>query len=254
MSEFRAVSMKPEEAQIVEAVLKELHKAQLKFNPINSAHEGYGVIREELEELSDAFQPLVKNLDRTLNDMDRTVNEQLWAGVKADDMQKVVDEATHVAAMAIRFLLDVPVCKGTRWKKRQAAAPVVENAGDEARLAEKERAVEDALRDRETIEKMRADLVSYEKRHAEDQQLIGKQKDEIALLQKQAASAPSSEALETLARIHDLACMALQSPVDRRQNDRVRVDPGKASEVTVVMGGQRFSNLDDALRHFLFRR
>ena len=63
-----------------EAVEKELARAELKFPPFNSYHEGYAIIKEEVDEL--------------------------WGEVK--DKRRKRDnlyyEATQVAAMAIRFM------------------------------------------------------------------------------------------------------------------------------------------------------
>ena len=64
----------------------QLHKAVTKHAPMNSAHEGYAVILEELDEL--------------------------WDEVKAwkPDDHRIVElrkEALHVAVMAIRFIKDV---------------------------------------------------------------------------------------------------------------------------------------------------
>lgn len=52
-----------------------------KFPPFNSAHEGYGVLLEKVDEL--------------------------WAEVKRNWNQGAREEAVQVAAMAVRFLLDV---------------------------------------------------------------------------------------------------------------------------------------------------
>jgi hypothetical protein len=68
---------------ITEEVLAELEKAEAKFPPFNSAHEGYAVILEELDELWDE----IKN------------NKESGAEYR----QRI--EATQVAAMAMRFLL-----------------------------------------------------------------------------------------------------------------------------------------------------
>lgn len=60
----------------------ELHKATEKYGPFASTHEGYAVIHEELDEL--------------------------WDEVKTNGSnQRLRKEATQVAAMAIRFMLDI---------------------------------------------------------------------------------------------------------------------------------------------------
>lgn len=61
--------------------LDELVRARRKFpRPFASAHEGYAVLREEVDEL--------------------------WSCVKHDDVQGARREAVQVLAMAIRFLED----------------------------------------------------------------------------------------------------------------------------------------------------
>lgn len=61
----------------------ELGRAQLKHKPMNSAHEGYAVILEELDEL--------------------------WEEVRAQhhDLAAMRKEAVQVAAMAARFVHDI---------------------------------------------------------------------------------------------------------------------------------------------------
>lgn len=68
----------------VNTVLQEYNISVLKFPNFNTCHEGYAVIKEELEEL--------------------------WAEVKkrpCGNRQKMKKEASHVAAMAIRFMVDL---------------------------------------------------------------------------------------------------------------------------------------------------
>lgn len=60
----------------------ELRRAMQKFAPIHSGHEGFAVIREELDEL--------------------------WDDVKRDDLTAAKREAVQVAAMALRFIVDLP--------------------------------------------------------------------------------------------------------------------------------------------------
>ena len=71
----------------VESVLKEikgeLYEAQQKFPPFNSEHEGYAVIKEELDELWDE----IKSKTGT-----------------SDNKRK---ECLQIAAMAIRFIQDL---------------------------------------------------------------------------------------------------------------------------------------------------
>ena len=69
----------PEQASM--EVLQELHRARKKHKPMQSAHEGYAVILEELEEL--------------------------WDAVKKDDKAHAKKEAMQVAAMALAFMIEV---------------------------------------------------------------------------------------------------------------------------------------------------
>ena len=64
------------------AALEELERATKKFGPFASAHEGYAVILEELDEA--------------------------WDAIKANEIDKACAEMTQVAAMALRFLVDIP--------------------------------------------------------------------------------------------------------------------------------------------------
>ena len=69
----------------LEDVKTELLRATKKFSPFHSGHEGYAVIKEELEELWEEIKK--KKLSRDLPTMRR--------------------EAVQVAAMALRFLTDI---------------------------------------------------------------------------------------------------------------------------------------------------
>ena len=70
---------------ISEEVLREVYRAIEKFPPFNSAHEGWAVLMEEVDEL--------------------------WEEVKKNknvrDKVKMRTEAIQCAAMAIRFVMDV---------------------------------------------------------------------------------------------------------------------------------------------------
>lgn len=69
--------------RVVIPVLNELQRARLKHAPMASAHEGWAVIYEEVDELWDEVRR--RNPNRL----------------------KLAEEASQVAAMAMRFLLDV---------------------------------------------------------------------------------------------------------------------------------------------------
>lgn len=68
------------EEQIAQEVLDELAAATRKFGPFASAHEGYAILKEEVDEL--------------------------WQEVKHGTKKKALEEAIQVAAMAIRFVMD----------------------------------------------------------------------------------------------------------------------------------------------------
>lgn len=72
--------MKESEAFL--AVEDELRRANAQFGPFRSAHEGYAILKEEVDEL--------------------------WDEVKANASKECLrDEAMQVAAMAIRFIMDL---------------------------------------------------------------------------------------------------------------------------------------------------
>jgi hypothetical protein len=70
-------------AKAIELVIDELEKANSKFPLFNSSHEGYAVLKEEVDELWDEIKD---------NKNPMTVVRQR-------------DEAIQVAAMAIKFLI-----------------------------------------------------------------------------------------------------------------------------------------------------
>ena len=69
-------------------VLAELDRAMAKFPSMNSMHEGWAILQEEVDELND--------------EMDR-----MWSDVKANRWPEAMAEAQQVAAMAIRFIHDM---------------------------------------------------------------------------------------------------------------------------------------------------
>lgn len=76
------------EADAIGRVISELQAAQKKHIPMNGAHEGYAVVLEELDELWEEVKELRNVKDR----------HNICA------MRK---EASHVSAMALRFMIDV---------------------------------------------------------------------------------------------------------------------------------------------------
>lgn len=68
-----------------EVIVHEYTSASEKFPPFNSAHEGYAVILEELDELK----------------------AEVWKNPTNRDKAKMLKEAIQVAAMALRFIVDL---------------------------------------------------------------------------------------------------------------------------------------------------
>jgi hypothetical protein len=69
--------------QICDEIAVEATRAQTKHKPMNSAHEAYAVILEELDELWDEIKK------------------------KVPDKPKLREEAIQTAAMCVRFIHDV---------------------------------------------------------------------------------------------------------------------------------------------------
>lgn len=69
----------------MKAVGAEIDKAITKYPAFNSAHEGFAVLKEEVDELWDEVK--VKQGER--------------------DVEVMIGEAIQVAAMAIRFIVDI---------------------------------------------------------------------------------------------------------------------------------------------------
>lgn len=93
-SDYASTSVKPlpttqiEEyimTSVITDVVDELQKARGNWPPFNSAHEGYAILLEEVDELK----------------------EHVWTKQKNRDLVKMRKEAIQVAAMAIRFAEEV---------------------------------------------------------------------------------------------------------------------------------------------------
>ncbi len=65
----------------LETIAEELSRARVLFPNFHSGHEGYAVIKEELDEL--------------------------WEDVRKDNIAGARAEAIQVAAMAVRFIMDL---------------------------------------------------------------------------------------------------------------------------------------------------
>lgn len=76
--------------QVLTDIETEVARAEALWPPINSAHEGYAVLLEEVDELK----------------------EHVWMNQKRRDVSAMRKEAIEVAAMAVRFIRDV--CDGGR--------------------------------------------------------------------------------------------------------------------------------------------
>lgn len=74
--------------EIMADVFAELAMATLRFGPMRSMHEGWAILREEVDEL--------------------------WDDVKANNAEAAVGEAKQVAAMALRFIHDVQDLQATK--------------------------------------------------------------------------------------------------------------------------------------------
>lgn len=74
-------------------VKDEVESAMKKWPPYNSAHEGFAVLHEEFDELK----------------------AHVWTNQKHRDISEMRKEAYQIAAVAIRFVLDV--CNEERGRK-----------------------------------------------------------------------------------------------------------------------------------------
>ena len=85
---------------IAQEVVEELERAEAKFGPFNSSHEGYAVILEELDELWEVVKLNPKKIETAVpytSDYRMTMQNS-----KRNDMMRA--EAIQVAAMAMRFI------------------------------------------------------------------------------------------------------------------------------------------------------
>ena len=85
--------------RVMTAILREYSSATRKFGPFHSAHEGWAVIHEEMCELWEEVR-------------------KTPADRKPDAMR---DEAVQVAAMALRFVVEI--VDGGKVKRKRYAAP-----------------------------------------------------------------------------------------------------------------------------------
>jgi len=85
---------------IAKEVIEELERAEAKFGPFNSSHEGYAVILEELDELWEVVKLNPKKIEVPYtSDGDY---QKVMQNSKRNSMMRA--EAIQVAAMAMRFI------------------------------------------------------------------------------------------------------------------------------------------------------
>jgi len=90
-------------SKIADEVTEELERAESKFAPFNSAHEGYAVLLEEVDELWDVVKLNPKKIQYSLSHPDsQPPNKRAWQQKQHHKMMRA--EAIQVAAMAMRFV------------------------------------------------------------------------------------------------------------------------------------------------------
>ena len=102
---------------IAKEVVQELERAEAKFGPFNSSHEGYAVILEELDELWEVVKLNPKKIAVSSEEIEEIVPLQSPVLDDEEKIKTAVDfiqkhkrnqamraEAIQVAAMAIRFI------------------------------------------------------------------------------------------------------------------------------------------------------
>lgn len=77
------------QAEALQEVITELENARANWPPMASAHEGYAILAEEMDELW----------------------EQVKINQKRREPAKLRSEAKQVAAMALRFMIDIDDAK-----------------------------------------------------------------------------------------------------------------------------------------------
>jgi hypothetical protein len=114
--EALAESGQHELPRYAQLAIEELERATRKFPPMTSAHEGYAILLEEVDEL--------------------------WHAVKHEPVEQVQKEAVQVAAMALRFVRDVCETEAGDdvWGWRRAGSLPVFAAGNAALLGARKRA------------------------------------------------------------------------------------------------------------------
>lgn len=68
-------------ADVLMEIANELARATCKFPPMNSPHEGYAILLEEVHEA--------------------------WEEIRRNDTDRALEEMVQVGAMAVRFIIDI---------------------------------------------------------------------------------------------------------------------------------------------------
>jgi hypothetical protein len=84
-----------EYVKLMKVMYKENLSSVEKYGSFNSTHEGYAVIKEEIEELQAEFDLIKEKFE-----------SKFWdGGIKKDDMDKIFNEAIQVNTMMTKFIL-----------------------------------------------------------------------------------------------------------------------------------------------------
>jgi hypothetical protein len=100
----RKIRMNAIKDDVINLVHKELKSAKEKFPPFNSAHEGYAVIKEEVEEAHDVLELLGNNLRYLWTEIKFNHSEFEEIGVLKENAINAATELIKVAAMAQKFI------------------------------------------------------------------------------------------------------------------------------------------------------
>lgn len=92
-------------ARVLAEVGSEVKRANAKHAPMNSAHEAYAVLLEEVDEFK----------------------EQVWKQQKNRDLEEMRNELIQVAAMAVRAICDLNLAEAGPCPARLLARQIEEN-------------------------------------------------------------------------------------------------------------------------------
>lgn len=87
-----------------ELVSRELAFARAKFPPMNSLHEGYAVLLEEMDEL---WEWIKQKQEITVNEDERRAGYLLPAVMGKRNQAAICEELVQIAAMAQRIFEDI---------------------------------------------------------------------------------------------------------------------------------------------------